>query len=149
MINFCPNCKSIINDGDIFCAKCGVNILDFKEAKEHGQNASKNHSEILGKSERDGSLKEGTAIGKSKSTETARTKKKVAKSPIKTVALIFSICAFTGFCVFAGIYSYKENEILDAIYHSEGYFDEIRDLVPTLQEEIDDLGFVAGEKLPY
>lgn len=34
MINFCPNCKSIINAGATFCAKCGVNILDFNEKRE-------------------------------------------------------------------------------------------------------------------
>lgn len=34
MINFCPNCHSIINDGAVFCKNCGVNILDFKEIKE-------------------------------------------------------------------------------------------------------------------
>lgn len=34
MINFCPNCHSIINDGAVFCNNCGVNILDFKEIKE-------------------------------------------------------------------------------------------------------------------
>ena len=34
MINFCPKCHSIINDGAVFCKNCGVNILDFKEIKE-------------------------------------------------------------------------------------------------------------------
>lgn len=34
MINFCPNCKSIINAGATFCTKCGVNILDFNEKRE-------------------------------------------------------------------------------------------------------------------
>ena len=34
MINFCPKCHSIINDGAVFCNNCGVNILDFKEIKE-------------------------------------------------------------------------------------------------------------------
>ena len=37
MINFCPNCHSIINDGAVFCKNCGVNILDFKEIKEPTQ----------------------------------------------------------------------------------------------------------------
>ena len=37
MINFCPKCHSIINDGAVFCKNCGVNILDFKEIKESPQ----------------------------------------------------------------------------------------------------------------
>lgn len=37
MINFCPNCKSIINAGATFCTKCGVNILDFNEKRETPQ----------------------------------------------------------------------------------------------------------------
>lgn len=38
MINFCPNCKSIINAGATFCTKCGVNILDFNEKREVPRN---------------------------------------------------------------------------------------------------------------
>lgn len=34
MINLCPKCHSIINDGAVFCKNCGINILDFKEIKE-------------------------------------------------------------------------------------------------------------------
>ncbi len=45
MINFCPNCHSIVNDGATFCAKCGVNILDFNESKESTQNSQQNRSE--------------------------------------------------------------------------------------------------------
>lgn len=37
MINLCPKCHSIINDGAVFCKNCGVNILDFKEIKEPTQ----------------------------------------------------------------------------------------------------------------
>lgn len=38
MINFCQKCHSIVNDGAIFCTKCGVNILDFNEQREVPRN---------------------------------------------------------------------------------------------------------------
>lgn len=99
MINFCPNCHSIVNDGATFCAKCGVNILDFNESKESTQNSQQNRSERFEVNIVDEQEQPQADYTQSEniSTNNGRDRQpKLKRYPFSTIAV---------FCIFGGVFT--------------------------------------------
>lgn len=134
----CPACgRDRVSDSAIACPECGFAIKQyFDKIKLEEKRKTRLSVQLETQKQR----QEDNAKRKSEK------KNKLFGSPQKIAAWISVCCIVLGLFVILGFYIHKEKEILDHIEHAQMWFDDIKEDVDKLQNELEDFDRVSDHE---